>query len=69
MFFVLFLFLRGGGGEEGTIYRKSFKPYQTPRGGGGGLVYFKPIWGSVNRDGRLIWEGKGLFDLETTIKN
>ena len=54
--------------SEGPIYRKSFKPYQTPRGvGGGGLVYFKPIWGSVNRDGRLIWEGEGLFDLQTTM--
>ena len=62
VFCFVFVFARGRGRGR-PIYRKSCKPYQTPSGGG----YFKPIWGSVNRDGRLIWEGQGLFDLETTM--
>ena len=35
----------------------------------GGLIYFKPIWGGggLNRDGGLIWEGGGLFNLEKTM--
>ena len=31
----------------------------------GRLIYFKPIWGGeLNRDGELICEGGGLFNLE-----
>ena len=34
----------------------------------GELIYFKPIWrGSLIETGGLIWEGGGLFNLETTI--
>ena len=37
----------------------------SPRGG---LIYFKPIWGGLNRDGGLTWEGGGgLSHLETTM--
>ena len=64
--FFFFFFLRGGWGEEDLYTVNPVSPIK-PLGGGGGLVYFKPIWGSVNRDGRLIWEGQGLFDLETTM--
>ena len=32
----------------------------------GGLIYFKPILGGLNRDGGLIWE-ECLFNLEKTM--
>ena len=32
----------------------------------GGLIYFKPILGGLNRDGGLIWE-ECLFNLEKAI--
>ena len=43
----------------GTYRKSSMKP-------SGGLIYFKPILGGLNRDGGLIWE-ECLFNLEKTM--
>ena len=47
------------------MYRKSAKP--PP--GGGGLIYFTPIWerGGLIETGAYLRGGGGLFNLETTM--
>ena len=49
-----------------TYRTSSIKP---PLGGGGGLFISSPFEGvgGLNGDGRLIWKGGGLFNLETTM--
>ena len=39
-------------------------PLSSPRGEGGGLIYFKPICGGLNRDEGLFEKEGGLINLE-----
>ena len=64
LFFVLFLFLRGGGGEEDlyTVNPVSpIKPLVAGRGGGwggGGLVISSPFEGVLIETGGLFERGR-----------